>query len=185
LPQGANGLEETYKQAMERIQCQAEGYRKLATQVLSWVTHAKRALSTAEVQYALAVRASTAELDEDFLPEIDIFGSVCAGLITVDKNSNIVRLVHYTTQEYFERTSSFPSAETDITVTCVTYLSFDTFATGFRPTDEDFEARLRLNPLYHYAARYWGHHARIASIEEQLILYILNSEAMVSACGQR
>ena len=70
-------------------------------------------------------------------------------------------------------------------VTCVTYLSFDAFETGFCPTDEEFEARLRLNPLYDYAARNWGHHARAASTEvEQLILDFLESEAKVSASSQ-
>ena len=74
--------------------------------------------------------------------------------------------------------------------TSVTYLSFDIFKTGFCLTDEEFEERLQLNPLYDYAARNWGHHARAASTEvewvkmEQLILSFLESEAKVSACIQ-
>jgi hypothetical protein len=39
-----------------------------------------------------------ADMNRDFLPEIEILGSVCAGLIAVDKKSDIIRLVHYTTQ---------------------------------------------------------------------------------------
>jgi len=94
-------------------------------------------------------------------------------------------LVHYTTQEYFKRTSSFPNAETDITVTCVTYLSFDTFAAGFCPTHEELEARLQLNPLYEYAARNWGYHVRVTSTEvEQLLLDFLENEAKVWGSGQ-
>jgi hypothetical protein len=96
----------------------------------------------------------------------------------IDKQSNIVRLVHYTTQRYFERTwtSWLPYAQKDIAITCVTYLSFDIFETGFCPTDEEFKTRLRLNPLYNYAARNWGYHARAASVEvEQLILNFLES----------
>ena len=49
LPQGSKGLDETYKQAVERITYQPEGYRKLADQILSWVTHAKRALDRKSV----------------------------------------------------------------------------------------------------------------------------------------
>src|SRR5271154_5894157 len=185
LPQGIKGLDETYEQAMGRIECQDEGYRELAKRVLSWVTHAKRALSIAEVQHAVAVSAGMAEMDKDFLPEVEILDSVCAGLVTVNKNSGIIQLVHYTTREYFRRTSSFSNAETDITVTCVTYLSFETFATGFCATDEEFEARLQLNPLYDYAARNWGHHARAATTEVvQLILGLLESEAKVSGSSQ-
>ena len=185
LPKGMKGLDETYKQAMERIESQGEGFRKLAKQILSWVTHAKRPLSTAELRHALAVKADMAKLDEDFLPEVEVLSSICAGLVIVDEQGEIVRLVHYTTQEYFERTSSFQNAETDITVTCVTYLSFDTFAAGFCPTDEKFKERLQLNPLYDYAAQNWGHHARVASAEvQQLIVSFLESEARVSGSSQ-
>jgi Ankyrin repeats (3 copies) len=185
LPRGEKGLDETYKQAMRRIEGQDEGYRELARQVLSWITYAKKPLTTAELRHALAVKDSEGKLDEDFIPNVEILDSVCAGLVTIEKNSDIIQLVHYTTQEYFKRTSSFPNAETDMTVTCVTYLSFDTFAAGFCPTEEEFEARLQLNPLYNYAARNWGHHARAASTEvEQLILDFLDSAAKVSASSQ-
>ncbi|KAH6985419.1 hypothetical protein EDB80DRAFT_529803, partial [Ilyonectria destructans] len=51
-------------------------------------------------------------------------------------------------------------AETDITTTYVTYLSFDVFESGFCRTDEEFEERIRLNPLYDHSARHWGNHAR-------------------------
>ena len=185
LPRGMKGLDEIYEEAMKRIKGQEKGYRELAEQVLSWLTHAKRALSTAEVQHALAVSPGMADLDEDFLPEVEILDSVCAGLVTVDKTSDIIRLVHYTTQEYFERTSWFPNAETDITVACITYLSFDVFAASFCETDEEFETRLQQNPLYDYAARNWGHHACVASTEVgQSILGFLESEAKVSGSSQ-
>jgi hypothetical protein len=35
--------------------------------------------------------------------------SVCAGLVTIDEESNIIRLVHHTTQEYFERSQNSPA----------------------------------------------------------------------------
>jgi ankyrin repeat protein len=185
LPRGIRGLDTMYEQAMERINNQIEGSQALANKVLSWITHAKRPLTSAELQHALAVRNGAVNLNEKFVPEIEDLVSDCAGLVTVDEESNIIRLVHYTTQEYFERTwiSWFPNAQRDIAMTCVLYLSFDTFQTGFCPTDEDFEARLQSNPLYDYAAQNWGHHARAAS-EEQLILSFLESEAKVSASSQ-
>ena len=56
----------------------------------------------------------------------------CAGLVTVDEESNIIRLVYYTTQEYFERMNKrwFPNAETDITTIYITYLLFTDFESG-------------------------------------------------------
>lgn len=170
---------------MERIKMQTEGLQQLANNVLSWITYAKRPLTTTELQHALAVETDEPELDEENLPQVEDMVSVCAGLVTIDEESDIIRLVHYTTQEYFERTRSdwFPDAETNITNICATYLSFDTFKCGFCPTDEQFELRLQGNPFYDYAAQYWGHHARSLSAVTQPILSFLGSDAnVVSSC---
>ena len=129
---------------MERIEGQFSDQEDLAKQVLSWITCAKRPLTKSELQHALAVEVGESQLDDDNTPQIEDIVSVCAGLVTVDEESNAIRLVHYTTQEYFERTQKrwFPDAETDILKTCITYLSFDTFDAGFCETDEEFEHRL-------------------------------------------
>ena len=83
---------------------------------------------------------------------------VCARLVTVDTENNIIRLVYYTTQEYFERTQGkwFPNAMTNITTIYITYLLYPIFDSGFCQTDAEFEERLRLNQLYNYAAHNWG-----------------------------
>ena len=181
------GLDETYKQAMRRIESQGEGCRRLAKYVLSWAVYTKRILCTSELQHAVAVQFGKPDLDEKFIPSVGTIGSICAGLISIDTKSDVVRLVHYTTQEYFEKTSKdwFPKAETYITMTCVTYLSFKTFESGFCQTDGEIKQRLQQYPLYNYAAQNWGHHARTASSEiEQSILDLLWSEAKVSASSQ-
>ena len=181
------GLDETYKQTMRRIESQGTCCRRLAKKILTWAVYTKRILSISELQHAVAVQFSKLDLDKKFIPSVGIIGSICAGLITIDTQSDVVRLVHYTTQEYLERTEKdwFPKAETYVTMTCITYLSFKTFESGFCQTDEDFEERLQLNPLYNYAAQNWGNHARTASLEvEQSILDFLWSEAKVSASVQ-
>jgi ankyrin repeat protein len=170
---------------MKRIESQGEGFRELTKKVLFWVIHAKRTLSTAELQYALAVQPGKRVMNKDFIPGIEIIGSICAGLVAVDIQSDVVRLVHYTTQEYFQQTSWFPNTEADITRTCVTYLSFDAFKTGFCSTDNEFEKQLQLNPLYDYAARNWGHHARAAPAEvERSAVDFLKSEAKIFSSSQ-
>jgi ankyrin repeat protein len=187
LPKGLDVLDLAYKDAMERVKSQKAGFRQLAMQVLSWIACTKRPLKTQELQHALAVEPGKSELDRDNIPEIEDMVSVCAGLVTVDEESDIIRLVHYTVQEYFERTqiSWFPDAQKDITTTCVTYLSFDAFEIGLCPTNHEFEARLRLNPLYDYAARNWGHHARESPMQVgQLILDFLESKAKVAGSSQ-
>jgi ankyrin repeat protein len=108
------------------------------------------------------------------------------GVGTVDGESNIIRLVHYTTQEYFQRTQErwFPNAELEITTICVSYLSFTVFESGFCETNRDFKERLRLNPLYDYAAHNWGHHAHEAPNLCEEVIDFLESDAKVEASSQ-
>ncbi|KAM3152736.1 hypothetical protein ABEW05_006874 [Botrytis cinerea] len=187
LPTGSNAYKDAYKDAMERIEGQLDDERDLAKQVLSWITFAKRPLTTAELQEAIAVEINETELDRENFTEISTMISVCAGLVTVDDEGKIIRLVHYTTQEYFERTRDewFPNAETFITTICVTYLSFETFNTGFC---EDSEKRVRSNQFSMYAASFWGFHASKASISEKTLerglLRFLENQSKVDASWQ-
>jgi hypothetical protein len=132
LPTGSEAYDYAYKDAMERIEGQLADEENLAKQVLSWITCAKRALTTSELEHAIAIEPGELQLDKENLCRVEDMVSVCAGLVTVDEESNIIRLVHYTTQEYFERTQRqwFPHAVTNITTICVTYLSFDEFKSG-------------------------------------------------------
>ena len=180
-------LDKAYKDVMERINRQQPGFRPLAQKVLSWITCAKRPLTTLELQHALAIEYGDSKLDTDNLERPERMVSVCAGLVTIDEESEIIRLFHYTTQEYFDwkRQRWFPDAESEITKCCITYLSFSSFETGHCPTDEQFEVRIRENALYRYAAKNWGHHARTASTAtDQLILQFLERENKLAACIQ-
>ena len=132
LPTGSGAYDQAYQDAMERIEGQLADEEKLAKQVLSWITCAKRPLTTSELKHALAVEPEELQLDEENLCRVEDMVLVCAGLVTVDEKSSIVRLVHYTTQEYFNQTQGkwFPNAEANITTICVLYLLFDKFESG-------------------------------------------------------
>src|SRR5271154_2141224 len=67
-----------YEQTMERINGQKPGLKELAKQVLSWITCAKRPLTTLELQHALGVEVGESELDEENLPELKNMVSVYA-----------------------------------------------------------------------------------------------------------
>ncbi|KAI1824491.1 ankyrin repeat-containing domain protein [Xylaria intraflava] len=187
LEKGPEALSQAYKGAIDRIENQAPGHHSLAKQVLSWISCARRPLSLKELQHALATEIGERQFDDENITDISDIVSVCAGLVTVDGQSDVVRLVHKTTQEYFDKmwTSIFPTAHEDIAMTCVSYLSFDAFETGACQDRMAFTARLESYALYDYAARNWGYHARTASIEkEELILDFLKSEAKVSASAE-
>ena len=97
-----------------------------------------------------------------------------------------MRLVHYTMQEYFERTQRqwFPDAQANITTICVSYLSCDQFEGGICQNDDEFEQRLQLNKLYDYASHNWGYHAREALTSCQGIIEFLQKQGQVEASSQ-
>jgi hypothetical protein len=164
LSRGSEAYSHAYEDAMQRIEGQDKDSRQLALDVLSWIVCAKSPLHTSELQHALAVEVSEPELDKYNLPQVEEMASVCGGLVTVDEESGIIRLVHYTTQEYFQQTQAhwFPDAEANITRICVSYLSFRSFESGPCQSYDEYEERLQLNKLYYYSATNWGHHARRA-----------------------
>ena len=132
LPKGGGALEKAYDEAIERIENQRPGFCELAKRAILWITYAERQLTVRELQHALAIEIGERNFDPDNVDQVEDILSVCAGLLTLDKETSIVRFVHYTTQEYFEkiRESWLPGAESAITNSCLSYLSYDIFFTA-------------------------------------------------------
>ncbi|OBT90377.1 hypothetical protein VE02_00774 [Pseudogymnoascus sp. 03VT05] len=166
LPSGFQAYDETYdkayEDAMERIEGQINDEKELAMQVIYWITCSKIPLTTSQLEIALAIERESFESDEDNICPVEDMVSVCAGLVTIDEESGIIRLVHYTAQQYFKRTQGkwFPQRETDMAAICCTYLSFDQFWSGIWLEDKQLKQREEDNVLYSYAAHNWGLHAR-------------------------
>ncbi|KAI0163380.1 ankyrin repeat-containing protein, partial [Pestalotiopsis sp. NC0098] len=179
LVTGPDGLHDVYEQTMRRIQSQGRGRRELAELILIWIVYARRPLSIRELQQALGVEPDSGQMDEDNIPSIKTLQSVCAGLVQVDEGSDMVGLIHYTTQEYFEKTRSqwFPDAQRYITQTCVAYLSLPNLG-GYCIDARKFEERHEAHPFYDYAAQEWGHHARELSVEPHVIDFLQRKEAV-------
>ncbi|KAG4279189.1 hypothetical protein FPRO04_13663 [Fusarium proliferatum] len=175
-----------YEKAMERIRLQLGDLPRDATLTLSWIVHAKRRLEVPELQHALAVEIGTDELDNGNIPTVEHIIQAYAPLVTIDKESNIIRLVHYTLQEFFEQEQNIwlPDAQAHITRVCVTYLSFSVFESGFCETDKEFEERLQSHPLSNYAAHNWGHHARESLLLCWEAMDFLKCETKVEASSQ-
>ncbi|KAI0883149.1 ankyrin repeat protein [Annulohypoxylon maeteangense] len=182
-------LDAAYDDAMERVNSQREERKRLGRKVLGWITCAKRPLSVLELQHGLAVKIGDTKLDEDNIRNIEMIRSVCSGLVIVDEESGIIRLVHYTTQEYFDtrQQSLFQEQEAGLMMACVTYLSFTIFESEFCNQLWIPKRRLTQTPFYEYAARNWGYHARDITMreeEEELILGFLMNDAKASSASQ-
>ncbi|KAL6901316.1 hypothetical protein GGI43DRAFT_422769 [Trichoderma evansii] len=184
---------------LEILKGNQKGFHRLAENALSWLCHAKRRFTTIELQHAPVVDM---ELDHDKIPqifdddsilELDLIVSSCLGLVTVDKESNAIRLVHYTTQEYFDRMRKkfFPEAETKIANVCTLYLTFDIFESGtfddsliYPGENQVFWNSLQLNPFYGYACMNWVYHANETNYSSQIIRDFLTNEEKVEIAGQ-
>ena len=118
-------LDQVYEEAMKRIHQQDTDRSRLAIHALSWITHAFRPLTVPELQCALSITSETEEIDPEAFPDEREIVEVCAGLVHIEEESNVIRLVHYTTQEYFERTRShhFPHAHIQISKSCLDFLA--------------------------------------------------------------
>lgn len=186
LVTGPEGLRIVYEQTMNRIQGQGRDRKDLAKLILMWIVHARRPLSTRGLQHALSVEPDSTEVDKDDIPSARILKSVCAGLVQViggsdkvDEGSQIVGLIHYTAQEYFEKTQAqwFPDAQRYITQTCVAYLCFPSLS-GYCNDDQKFDKRLEAYPFYDYAAHEWGHHARTLPADPRVVAFLQQREVI-------
>lgn len=162
-----NVYDNAYDEILARICKQSPETNAVAMKALSWVLCAKRPLSPLELQHAIAVEDDEVNLDEDNITELETMVSACAGLLTVDHESETVRFVHYSTQEYLERRyrDQIAEFETAIYKTCLSYISFDNFQSGRCETIDELEERFELNPFYSYATVNWERHALSATCD--------------------
>ncbi|RMJ19346.1 hypothetical protein CDV36_000932 [Fusarium kuroshium] len=89
LPTGSDAYDSAYEEVMNRIEDQNKDKRDMAKKALLWITCAKWRLTKPELQEALAVELGETKLDQDNLPNMKDVASVCAGLVTIDEDSDI------------------------------------------------------------------------------------------------
>ena len=149
-----------------------------------WASYSKRPLSLHELQHALAVKPGMKSFDSDRLPPTKTLVDVCAGLVIVEEQSNTVRLVHYTLQEFLQsHLGRLRNANIHVAQVCLDYLLFDDFDRDVRSFDE--LERLRENmPFLSYAANHWGYHVsgklcECADTIQSKILVLLSKSSRV------
>lgn len=145
---------------MKRIQNQNSEYVELANKILLWIVNAKRPLKIDELVYALAIEPGDVSFDADGAADPDLLISICAGIVTLELESRIVGLVHYTAQEYLTRKGAmmFPDAQREISQICLTALSFTSARKDYyHQTNDHSEEHTQLS---RYAVPYWADHMR-------------------------
>lgn len=188
LPEGLNSV---YDELMIRIRVQnPRDHADLAIRVLGWIFYAVRPLTVQELQYALAIEVGDRDLDGDGIPDSETLVSVCAGMVTINPESETITLVHFTAQEYFQHDGMhiLEHAHQDISRTCLSYLLFDNFDLEIddgRET-EIIQQILVKHALLSYSAQYWGDHARYTEDETiiELAFELLEDERRVHLAVQ-
>jgi hypothetical protein len=155
---------------MDRIRSQHPDDVELALRALKWVYFAFEPLNLKDFQYAMVIIPGDTNIHQDRVDDPEYIASVCAGLIQLDKDAQVIRPVHETAQRYFERqTGEFSGAHAQIAATCLTYFlskNFYQIPTSVRRVDlvnsrgpVVYRARAWSFLLQHCFARYAATHA--------------------------
>ncbi|KAL9037535.1 MAG: hypothetical protein Q9180_003663 [Flavoplaca navasiana] len=193
----STNINDLYDDAMARIESQNQDYRTLAEKALRWVAYAFRPLRVQVLQEAVAIELvergedksddegtqdfndeTISFIDDEAIHSIGLILDVCAGLLIHDETSGLVRLVHYTAQNYFDAHagSRFDKGHTCIARECVTYLSYNCFQ---KPDDSSSVARSgsvssgsRCYYLFDYATAFWAQHATTRELPVEIRQFI-------------
>ena len=173
-------LDDAFEETLSRIQRQPEGRKRLGLNTLMWITNAKRPLLLSELSDALAVRPGISSLNPLYRPSQKLMVDSCLGLVTVNEQTSVIRLVHYSVQQFFEKHQKriFPKGESILAELTTTYSLLDEFALGSRASEDGIQTLISQNPFSAYAACFWGHHVRDASCPQvdELALKFLSAD---------
>ena len=174
-------LDDAFAKTLQRIQSQPDGQDTLGMATIMWIAHARRPLHVTELSEALAIKPGSTSLKPRFRPSQKRMVDCCMGLVTVDENGSVIRLVHFSVQEYLHQYQEglFAQSETTIAEACITYLLFEPFAGGPCRKEAEIVEMVSKNAFVRYAAHNWGYHVRSAgnNTVDKLALTFLQAEA--------
>ena len=163
-------LVETYKIVLRRIGYQAPARARLASCILTWVAYAYRPLTFRELQQAVAIDpyrgeghayATQSATDPKLVSPAKLMEEVCMGLLTIDRDQNIVATTPPSLAPYLRqfRKTLFPDGEEYIATCIVSFLQHKRLAEHLE-TQIDYDKLLKDLPFSAYASQHWGTHVR-------------------------
>ncbi|TFK17730.1 ankyrin [Coprinopsis marcescibilis] len=173
LPEGVNAM---YEVTMERINSGLAP--KLALGALTLLAYACESLKMDDLLHALAVETEPFKYDSNLLVDSDTVLSACCGLITFEPETKLVRLVHYTAQDFLVTHLSKVgvNAEAVLACTCVARLQSCGFA-NYNGSIDDYDDNIfTYHPFLAYAHRNWAIHAHSASLPAFVEEFILQCQ---------
>lgn len=165
----SSDLSVLYNDALLRIESQNQDYRELAEKTLRWVAYTYRRFPVRALQEALAIDPDETDFDDEAMTPVGLILDVCAGLLILDEEDEIVRLVHYTAQDYFDmvQTTRFDNVHATIACDCVSYLSYEYFQHSEESSGDILTSSTKFCLLW-YASGFWAQHAIMANRDARL-----------------
>lgn len=103
LQRKQDAYKSAYDAVMRRIESQLLWQRRLAEKALSWILCAARPLKIKELEHILAIKPGLpASSGPSRTIAVEKVLACCAGLVTVDRQTNMVSFVHLTVREYLQ-----------------------------------------------------------------------------------
>jgi hypothetical protein len=170
LTQVPEGLNKTYASMLSRIPTMD---RKIAREILLWLSFAIRPMTIIELSEAAVLENSATTLSQDSrLHRPEVILEICHGFLEYDVVRSEVKLAHSSVRDYLLSDYAKSDGDSFFSFTadlgnqvlmhkCLTYLMFEDFKSGVTPVG--VASRQRDFPLLGYAAHYWGVHASFAT----------------------
>lgn len=170
-------LKDLFRDTMKRIEMQDDrnGWKR-GQRALLWTLYSLRPLSVAELSHALAIY-SMREGDQGAMTDQpsaqEIVESTCF-FLSIDKDTSRIE-VHKAMKDYCDSSGGdvqeryFGNPHFELANICLRYLSSDAFPCGPAISAEQWQNRVKNNPLFLYAAQNWGSHI-VKSSEETRFL---------------
>ena len=147
-----------YGVTLGRIRAQGGEKARLGMAALMWISHSRRPLQADEICSAVSIRIGSTHLNNDDTSAISTLLGCCQGLVTIENGTSIIRLIHFTLQDYlYTHPDLFDRAHSTMAETCLTYLNFQyikDLSVGYPPD-------LQGTAFLEYCSLYWGNHMRM------------------------
>lgn len=172
-----SGINKTYERILARV---PHGNFNVVHRALLWLSFNILPLLLEELAEAIAIEKGLLDIDEDALlssPE-DLL-DMCSSLVIISESRDEVTLAHLSVKDYLLSTAirdsdarkfalSRESANKEISLSCLTYLSYSEFRTGPVETQKAWCNRSERYPLLQYVTVAWPYHFNAAGQPQDL-----------------
>ena len=142
-------LDQLYQEALTHIFQHGTFSREIASKAFCWILHVREPLTPPALLAALSTP------DNSTLQLTQIM-AICANLVVLDVNSNVVRFAHQSVKEFLGRHESFtaPTAQSLLASACIGACS--------RGPSPGKSTKIPDDDFYDYAVMYWPVHSCLA-----------------------